>query len=63
MQPQRFRELVPDRLDRVQRAEGVLEDHRNPPAAHGAEHLLVRVGQLELAELDRARDDPTRRLE
>ena len=43
VQADRLDQLVPDRLDRVQRAERVLEDHRDPAAAHGAEHVVRRA--------------------
>ena len=59
----RLDQLVADRLDRVERAERVLEDHRDPPAAHAAEDVLLRAAQLELAERDRAAADLPRRLE
>ena len=60
---ERLEQLEADRLHRVQRAERVLEDHGHPAAAHVAQELLRRAGELELAEPDRPRGDVPRRLE
>ena len=57
VQPDRLRHLVADRLRGVERAERVLEDHRDVIAADLAQVKLGQADQFPAVQLDRAADD------
>ncbi len=52
----RLGQLGADRPVGVEGVEGVLEDHRDAPAADAAQRLLVRAHQLPAVEADASRD-------
>ncbi len=51
---QRLDDLEPDRVDRVERRHGLLEDHGDLVAAHLAQLAVVEAGELAPEELDGA---------
>ena len=52
----RLDDLAADPVDRVERGHRVLEDHRDPLAAHLLQLRVARVQQLRVAQLHRALD-------
>jgi hypothetical protein len=60
---QRQAHLRADRQHRIERGRGVLEHHRNPPAAQAAQLALPQADEFATLELDRARNDPPRRVD
>ncbi len=51
-------ELPPDRHDRVEAAHRILIDHRDAPAAHGAQGVVVERRHVASLEEDAARGEP-----
>ena len=54
MRPHRLDQLVADAVERVQRRERVLEDHRDLLAAHLAQLLVGQLEQVAALEQDLA---------
>jgi hypothetical protein len=63
VQPQRLGDLPADRLQRVERPDGILEDEPHPAAAHAGEPRLVEPDQLVALEADRPAHDARARHE
>jgi hypothetical protein len=57
----RFGDLIPDRKDRVQRGQRLLEDERDARTAHRLHPALRERQQVAPLEGDAARDDAARR--
>ena len=62
MQLNRLADLRADGEHRIERRHRLLEDHRDVVAAHRAHLRLVELREIAAVELDRAGDNPTRRI-